>query len=163
MKALLPHRLIFDSGCVKSLYAKYGKESFSVILYHLIFINDNSWQHKKNHAITSTKSFGAINTHLLERVEPKHLSWLGAAIRPQTDEKIESIEEEQKRIWEYATLVSADVPHQTIIFTDAANKSTYDRYKEEDKKDNIIVIADESSIKERIDAFYNLCREFKQN
>jgi len=163
MKAILPYRVIFDFGGIKSLYAKYGKDAFSIILYRLIFINDNSLQHKRNHIITSNKSFGFIKENLLEKVEPQHYSWLSAAIRPQQDEKLESIASEQKRIWEYAILVSSDSPHQTIIFTDEANKASYEGYKLADKKDNILIITDESSMKERIDAFFNICREFKQN
>ena len=163
MKAILPYRIIVDHRGVKNLYSKLGKDAFSQMLYDLLFINTNSLQHKKNHIITSNKSFEEIDEHLVDRVNELQQTWLRAAIRPQNDEKLEEISEETERIWEYAILVSTERPYRTIIITDTENKKIYDDLKEKDKKENIIITTDENSIKERIGAFFLMCREYKQN
>jgi len=128
-----------------------------------MYVNSNSLLHKKNHIITSQKSFDVITSNIVDMINPEHQGWIPAAIRPQTENDLESIDDEIERIWEYAILVSSKAhPYQTIIFTTDANKPRYEQLKIKDKKSNILIETD-GQIDERINDFYNICRAYKQN
>lgn len=160
MKVPLSHRIIFDFSGLKAIYGTIGKDDFSLFIYYLVYINSNSLHHKKNHIVVSQKSLEQIKEHLLDKVDEEHHSWLSAALRPQSDPEIEVISDEAERTWEYAILVSSELPGQTIIFTDNVSKERYNDLKKKDKKENIL-IEDEGCAKARITDFYNYCRGVK--
>lgn len=155
MKAPLPYRIIFDSKGIISVYRLLGKESFSAFLLDLMYINTNSLHHKKNHIITSKISHEILSQHLIDNNEPLP-TYLSAAIRPQENSDLEAITDEPERIWEYAILVSGEVPYKTTIFTDKSSKTAYSPYKEKDGKENITIL-DEQSARGIITDLKNFC------
>jgi hypothetical protein len=170
-KTALPYRLIIDSFAIIKLH-QMG-ENLSLLLYNMMYVNCNSLQHKKEHIITSQKSFTIILNYLMDKINPETIGSLSASIRPisiqtipsvgqQTIPSIEEIDEETKRIWEYAVVISTDRPYQTIIITDSAHLPNYNTFKETDKKINIQAI-DESSSVGLIENYFSLCRSDKQN
>lgn len=160
-KTALPNRIIIDSFAIVKLHQMLG-DSFSGLLYNMMYVNYNSLQHKKNHIVTSQKSFDIMFDYLIGKIDPEKVESLSASIRPQSIQSIEEIAEETERTWEYAVFISSDRPFQTIIITDKTNKDKYNAHKTADNKQNI-QINDEDTAKTLIDTYFALCRLDKQD
>ena len=128
-----------------------------------MYINANSKDHKKDQIITSKKSFDVLSDKLQKTdIEPLIFNILDPAIRAKDNNLIESIPNEIRRIWEYATLVSIEPPFKVILFTSKNQVQAYKKLQTTDNvKDEIISIKDESNAQEIINNYVNLCKEDK--
>jgi hypothetical protein len=128
-----------------------------------MYINTNSKDHKKDQIITSKKSFDVLSDKLQKTdIEPLIFNILDPAIRAKDNTLIESIPNEIRRIWEYATLVSIEPPFKVILFTSKNRVQAYKQLQTTDNvKDEIISIKDESNAQEIINNYVNMCKEDK--
>jgi hypothetical protein len=165
-KTYISHRLLFDSEGIIKINEKLNKTAFAVFIYNLMYINTNAKPPtKKNHIITSKRSFDDFASKLANKIDEGTFSILEPAIRPQEKPAevcsiLEQIDDEIKRMWEYSVYVSSEYPYQSIIFTSHDKMSFYEEYKAKDKKENII-INDENEAIDKIEKYHLLCLEDK--
>jgi hypothetical protein len=165
MKANLPHRIIFDSPAIITLHESLTGEKFAYFLYNLTYVNTNSDQHKKNHIITSKRSFDLITAKLKPKLDNRNRNYnfLESAIRPQINPpEIEKIDDEIIRIWEHAIFVSSEYPYKSIVFTKEENVSAYETLRAKDKKENISIRSCDDSFN-LIDDYREIIRQYKSS